>query len=66
MTDEREKESVRLLDIFATHYVTCNQCKCAFSELRDTDYCETGNPLFQAWREHSIFEVENESRNTRK
>jgi hypothetical protein len=40
--------TVRLLDIFSDHYITCEQCKMAFAEMRDSDYCNTGMPLFKA------------------
>jgi hypothetical protein len=40
-----------LLDKFADHYITCTQCRTAFAEMRDSDYCNTGMPLFKAWQD---------------
>jgi hypothetical protein len=40
-----------LLDKFADHYITCTQCRTAFAEMRDSDYCNTGMSLFKAWQD---------------
>lgn len=45
------RKDIDALDIFADHYVKCEQCREAFITLHDSGYCEIGMPLFKAWQE---------------